>query len=102
MTAVNCQIVRVGDEYIVPKLTVNPENGQRTVKWEISDGSDFTVWFPPTRSPLEGGNLFESKGSTLMANLLKGAAGLYEYSVHCHRNNHLARGNSSPPIMIIL
>lgn len=101
MGRAECRIAKVGNEYIAPPVAVDLSNGQTEVIWETVDLSNFELWFPG-KSPLAEGNKLVSEGGRCTGHVLPEAEKRkYEYGIHCHGNGHLARGNSSPPIMII-
>ncbi len=101
MGSPNCQIAKLGGEYAVPKYEI--AKGSGPAAWQTSDGTDFTIWFSPRKCPLAGGNTFESTNGTLAVQLSENAEpGTYEYTVHCHGNEHHARGLNSPPVMIVI
>lgn len=94
-----CQITKTDGVYTAPRIEVVPGD---SVTWEMSDHTEFTVWFHPGRCPLAGECMLNSVGGSLDAKLRPDAEkGVYEYTIHCHGNSLLARGGS-PPTMIVI
>ncbi len=94
-----CTITKASGVYNAPQFEAGPGD---SVMWQTADLTEFTIWFHPGRCPLEGENILNSAGGSISARLRTGVEkGVYEYTIHCHGNNLLARGGS-PPTMIVI
>lgn len=95
------------DIYFIDKIEIEQEELSKGIEitW-LADDTDFEIWFPHHRNPIVKFLFFlklpihsrRRRATRKIRRNLK--PGTYYYSIFCKENSTMARGNSSPQMIV--